>query len=408
MPRRRASAGGATTPTRPAAPAARRAGAEVEARALARRQPARARGADHRPVVRAQPGPRDDEVHAEGGGPGGQPRAQGGIRRHAAAHDDRTGAGRLRGPQGLGRQDVHDALLEGRCQHRHPHAGEPAARLDRRLTGVRELRLDQPAKGRLEPREAEVVRGAHPGARQALRWADRVCRRCRDRRPTGVAESQEAPRLVERLAGGIVHGLAQEPVLEVIAHLHEERVAAGHDEGDEREGGLRLLGRVRVEQPGRVEMTLEVVDPDEGDVQGPRDRLRIREAHEERADQPRAGGDGHLPHVGKGRARFPQDLVERRVDPAQVGPRRDLGDDPAGASVQCHLARHGLGHDPAGPVEERDAGLVARRFDGQEEPAAHPGASGSGRAAISARSLASRAVIAGPSSGSVVMISASS
>ncbi len=194
----------------------------------------------------------------------------------------------------------------------------------------------------------------------------------------------------------------------MVPHLHEERVAPGHHEGDEREGGLRPLGLARVEQPGRVEVTLEVVDPDEGDAQGPRDRLGIREAHEERADQPRAGGDRHLPHVGKRRARLSQDLVERRVDPAQVGPCRDLGDDPAGPGVQRHLARHGLGHDPAGPVEQRDAGLVARRFDSQEEPAAHPGASGSGRAAISARSRASRAVIAGPSSGSVVMINASS
>ena len=91
-----------------------------------------------------------------------------------------------------------------------------------------------------------------------------------------------------------------------------------------------------------------------------------------------------------------------------MGPRRDLGDDAAGPGVERDLARHGLGDDPAGPVEQRDAGLVARRLDGQEEPAAHPGASGPGEAAISARSLASRAVIAGLSSGSVVMISASS
>ncbi len=40
-------------------------------------------------------------------------------------------------------------------------------------------------------------------------------------------------------------------------------------------------------------------------------------------------------------------------------PGGQLGDDAAGPGVERNLAGHGLGNDPARPVEEGDAGLVA-------------------------------------------------
>ena len=51
----------------------------------------------------------------------------------------------------------------------------------------------------------------------------------------------------------------------MVAHLGEEGVATGDDERDERERGLGLRGLVltRVEQPGGVDVALEMIDPDQ-------------------------------------------------------------------------------------------------------------------------------------------------
>ena len=56
-------------------------------------------------------------------------------------------------------------------------------------------------------------------------------------------------------------------------------------------------------------------------------------------------------------------LVEDRDDPAEVGPRRDLRDDSARRGVERGLARDDVGVDPPAAFDERDPGLVARRFD---------------------------------------------
>ena len=64
-------------------------------------------------------------------------------------------------------------------------------------------------------------------------------------------------------------------------------------------------------------------------------------------------------------------LVEDRHDPAQVGAGRDLGHDPAGRRVQRDLGGDHVGVDPPAVLDERDAGLVARRLDGEDQAAAH-------------------------------------
>ena len=50
-----------------------------------------------------------------------------------------------------------------------------------------------------------------------------------DRRTARVAEAEEAGDLVERLAGGVVDGLAEQPVVARGAHLDEHRVSARHE-----------------------------------------------------------------------------------------------------------------------------------------------------------------------------------
>ena len=87
-----------------------------------------------------------------------------------------------------------------------------------------------------------------------------------DRRTARVRQAEQPADLVERLARRVVDRLPEQPVAQVVAHLDEERVAAADDEGDERELGFRRLGLVGVEQPRRVDVTLEVVDRHERQV----------------------------------------------------------------------------------------------------------------------------------------------
>ena len=56
-----------------------------------------------------------------------------------------------------------------------------------------------------------------------------------DRRTARVAEAEEAGDLVERLAGGVVDGLAEQAVAAVVLHRDEHRVAARHEQHDERQ-----------------------------------------------------------------------------------------------------------------------------------------------------------------------------
>ncbi len=116
---------------------------------------------------------------------------------------------------------------------------------------------------------------------------------------------------------------------------------------------------------------------------------------------------------------------------AEMGARRHLGHDAARRRVERDLARDDVRVDPPPALDERDAGLVAARFDRQQQRPAHaapspagawlgswaaatPGSTGSGSSSgagapsIAWRRRATRSTIAGDDSGSVVMISASS
>ena len=202
----------------------------------------------------------------------------------------------------------------------------------------------------------------------------------------------------------------------------------GHDERDEREdriGSVRLAG---IAQPRGVDVALEVVDPDERHVVDPGERLGEVDADQQRAGQARSVGDRDRVDVVPGRAGVGPRLVEDRHDPAQVGAGGDLGHDPAGRGVERDLRGDDVGVDPPAVLDQRDARLVARRFDGEDQPAAHPtgliaadpregrfrrgrrasGRAGAGAASMAARSRAIRSRIAGSASGSVVMIRASS
>ena len=128
---------------------------------------------------------------------------------------------------------------------------------------------------------------------------------------------------------------------------------------------------------------------------GPGQRLGEVDAHEQRAREPRAVGDRDAVDVGHGDAGRGERLVQHGHDPAQVGPRRDLGHDAAGRRMERDLARDDVGVDPAAVLDQRDAGLVARRLDGQEQRTAHAPRSGRVLRARGAGGVAGRVPVVG-------------
>ncbi len=234
-----------------------------------------------------------------------------------------------------------------------------------------------------------------------------------DRRAAGIGQAQEAADLVERLARRVVDRLAEEPVRQVVAHLDEKRVAAGHDQGDEGEDRRLAFRLAGIEQPGRVQVSLEVIDADERLVVDERERLGEIDPDEERAGETRSVRDRDRVHIRDGDAGTGEGLVEDRDDPAKMGACGDLGDDAAGRRVQRGLAGDDVGVDSPAALDDGDPRFVARRFDGQDQRPAHRGSASSGRvgagaASSSARRRSSRSRKRGSESGSVVMIRASS
>ena len=94
-------------------------------------------------------------------------------------------------------------------------------------------------------------------------------------------------------------------------------------------------------EPRRVEVRLEVVDADVGQVGDERERLRRAHADEQRAGE--AGAVARGDRVEVGAARRPPRRARRRSPRSielDVRAARDLGDHTAEPRVQVDLARH--------------------------------------------------------------------
>ena len=89
----------------------------------------------------------------------------------------------------------------------------------------------------------------------------------------------------------------------------------------------RRLERVRL-QVERGDVAVQVVHRHERQPPAPRDRLGRGDADEQRADQPRAGGDGDRVDVVERRSRPVERLADHRRDELEVTSRGDLGTTP--------------------------------------------------------------------------------
>jgi hypothetical protein len=111
----------------------------------------------------------------------------------------------------------------------------------------------------------------------------------------------------------------------------------------------------------------QVVDPDEGTVEGQRVRLGGRHPDQQRAGQAGSEGDRDRVDVAEPHPAEGAGLLDGGVEQVDVGPGGDLGDDPAVARVQGLLVGEHVGTDPPPVLDEGDAGLVAGGLDPQHQ-----------------------------------------
>ena len=116
----------------------------------------------------------------------------------------------------------------------------------------------------------------------------------------------------------------------------------------------------------RGDVAVQVVDGHEREPARPGERLRRREADEQRADQARPARDGDGLDVVEGGAALLERLGEHRADELEVPARGDLGHDAAVARVQLGLRGDDVGAHLAVPRDERDRGLVAGGLDPED------------------------------------------
>src|SRR5438105_4247486 len=129
-----------------------------------------------------------------------------------------------------------------------------------------------------------------------------------------------------------------------------------------------------------------------------REPARIVRADKQAPDEPGPDRCGHGVDLGELPPRVAERLLGEDIERAQVLARRDLGDDAAGVLVD-QLRCDDVRTDPPPVLDDRDAGLIARRLD-REDP--HP------VSCSSALSFARRSRTGRSRSRSVHMMSASS
>jgi hypothetical protein len=180
-----------------------------------------------------------------------------------------------------------------------------------------------------------------------------------DRRPARVAEAEEAGHLVEGLTRGVIDGGSQNAVAPVALHGHQHGVASRDQQ--RHQGGLDR----RVLEERRVEVGLEVVDGDEGDVPHQGQCLGAGQADQQRAHQTWSVGGGHCADVRPFDARLHQRLRHHRGQQLDVGPAGDLRNHSTEAGMEVDLAGNHRGAHVTATGHDRRRRLVTARLDAE-------------------------------------------
>ena len=227
------------------------------------------------------------------------------------------------------------------------------------------------------PDEAEVEPAPAHRPRQRKRVRIARLRQFVDDRPRRVAEAEHLADLVERLAGGVVAGGAEQLVDAVVARDHQLRVAAGDEQRQVREAGRRVAPSSHTADrwPSRW------LTPTSG---RPRAQAIALAACTPTSSAPTSPGPRvtAMPSTSSSaRAGAVERRLQHRDQVGHVVTRRDLGHHAAALGVHLHLRRHHVAAHAHAVLDERRRRLVARRLEPEDEHycaslSASPGSSG--------------------------------
>ena len=221
------------------------------------------------------------------------------------------------------------------------------------VAGVQHRSL-QPAEAELEP--CVVVEGTG----EAMRPWIPLCGFLLHGGTAGEAEPEDRGDLVERFAGGVVAGAAEQFQGQRGVALEERSMPPADDEPHAREdvapGG----------QATRENVAGHVVHADERHAERQAQHLRRGDADQERPDQPRRVVNGHATDLAQGNARPRKCFVDRWKDAPQVRPGGDLGNDSAEPGVQARLRSDDARTDFECIREHGRRRLIAAGFNREE------------------------------------------
>jgi hypothetical protein len=184
-------------------------------------------------------------------------------------------------------------------------------------------------------------------------------------RSPGVRQAQQPRHLVERLPGRIVdRGAEHRDVLRDVVDEQDLGVPAADEQCTDpllEASVLQLVDR---------HMGDEVVDAVERLVVGQRQRLRRRDAHQERAGETGPARDGDGVDVLDAHPRSLVRLLQGRHHRLEVRPAGDLGHHAAESRVQVDARCDRVGQQLGAPDDARTR-LVAGRLDSENQGLAH-------------------------------------
>ena len=315
-------------------------------------KPQRPGKGDHRAVVRAQRRTRETHAAAALGCQLRQLFAQPGVGADAAGNDQGVAVGRIQCTRALDRQGVDHGILESTGDV-GPRLGRLVAPAPRQQHLGLEAAEAEVQSGPVGHRPRELVRARSPGFGEFCQL-----------RAAGIRQSHHLCGLVEGFAGGVVQGLAEQPVLADGVDRDQLGMAAGHQQRQERRRQVRRL------QQWRQQMAFHVMDADRGLVQRPRQRSGHASANEQRADQARTCGVGDAVKVTDAHARLGQSLLDQGQQFAHVVAAGQLRHHPAIFGMQRDLAVERLRQQAVRArqrgVVDGHAGLVAGSFDAED------------------------------------------
>ena len=181
-----------------------------------------------------------------------------------------------------------------------------------------------------------------------------------------IAQPQKTGHLVESFTGCIIHGGATELIDARAVHPHQLCVATGDQQHQK-----RWFRRWAARQPGRAEVTLQMMNRQEGLAMEQGHGLAGGETHQQGPHQAGGGGGGNGTHLVPADAGLPKGLVHQMGQEFHVSPCGQLRHNSAVGGMAGHLTGHHVGQDLLAiggtTVHQGHRCLITTCFEGQND-----------------------------------------